>query len=97
MAFEASLQRGLSSLSVGSSIQIRFEELVADPAGCVRTIYEGLQIPEAESAAVAALALHRQRMGYRPSAASPPPAWRERIAVQWADLFTRYGYERSVA
>jgi omega-hydroxy-beta-dihydromenaquinone-9 sulfotransferase len=80
--FERAMLAGLSAVPDGRLVHIRFEDLVADPAAAIESVYAGLDL-----GAPSALDLVKQewakRCGYRPTNAQPAAIWRDRIAAQW--------------
>ncbi len=85
-------QRG----ELGSSqiIDIRYEDLVADPIAVVRRVYDQLQLGDFEPVADRFQAYVDSLRDYEPNRHQLEPALRTQIDRQWQAYFEHYGYER---
>ncbi len=72
--------------------EVRYEDLVADPLGQVRRIYQELDLGDFAQV-LPALEKHVAGMkGYRPNQYQLSPETRQQIAQRWGDFIRRYGY-----
>ena len=75
-------------------IDVRYEDLKADPVGTLRTIYETLRLSDFESVQSTiqewADSEHKE---YQTNKHELSPEHEEMIRRAWADYFARYGYE----
>jgi len=76
----------------GQRFRARYEDLVADPRGVLRSIYAHFGWPGAAEAEPRWQARLREARDYRPNALAPDAALRRRIESQLADVLTRHGY-----
>lgn len=90
----AGYERQRQSLDERHLIEIRYEDLVEDPLGTMRTVYERLELPDFAVAEPAIRASVESRREYRPNRHPElPDDVREQIATRWGDYARRYGYE----
>lgn len=75
-------------------VEIRYEDLIADPKGVLRDIYAGLDLGPLERAEPFLDAYLAARSGHKVAAYDLPPAQRERIAERLAAYRAHYGYDR---
>lgn len=76
----------------GRLVDIRYEELVADPVGQMRQVYKRLGLGEF---AEVEPAIHQQTMqvrDYKTNKYELPPEVVERVRGRWSPYFERYGY-----
>ncbi|WP_230646881.1 sulfotransferase [Bradyrhizobium sp. Leaf401] len=92
--FEAKLQAGIAELPADRIAIIRYEALVRDPKAELAKLYAHLKLSDFERVLPALRNYQDQRSGYAPSAASPSPVWREKIADTWGSIFDLYEYSR---
>ena len=77
----------------GRLVDIRYEDLVADPVGEMRQIYQRLNLGDfAEVEPALTAACDEDRATTRPNKYSLPPEVAERVRGRWAPYFQRYGY-----
>ncbi|MGH6828820.1 MAG: sulfotransferase family protein [Rhizomicrobium sp.] len=82
---EEKLICGLAGLGEDRLALVKFEDLIADPAATVKTLYRQFRLGGFEE--------RRIRQLPRPQpAALPPEEWQERLSSAWSSLFARYGY-----
>jgi hypothetical protein len=76
----------------GRLVDVRYEDLVADPVGQMRAIYAGLNL--GGFAAVEPLLIRHalKSREYRTNKYSLPPEVADRVRGRWAPYFQRYGY-----
>lgn len=75
--------------------EVRYEDLVADPIGQMRRIYEELELGGFDQALPAIRKYVEDQAGYRPNRYEIPPEVRAEVARRWGDFFRRYGYTPS--
>ncbi len=73
--------------------EIRYEDLVRDPVGQVRTIYEKLELGDFEHVRPQLEAYAGQQKDYQVNRHDLEPELRSEIRRRWSDYFIRYGYE----
>ncbi len=73
--------------------EIRYEDLVRDPVGQVRTIYEKLELGDFEQVRPQLEAYAGQQKDYKVNRHDLEPELRSEIRRRWSEYFTRYGYE----
>jgi hypothetical protein len=76
----------------GRLVDVRYEDLAADPVGTMRKIYERLNLGEFSEVEPA---LQREAMktrDYKTNKYSLPPDVADRVRGRWAPYFQRYGY-----
>jgi omega-hydroxy-beta-dihydromenaquinone-9 sulfotransferase len=71
---------------------LRFEDLLRDPVGRVRGIYEQFGLSGFESVAPAMRTYFEERADYQPNRHELPAALRAEIGRRWRPYFERYGY-----
>jgi hypothetical protein len=76
----------------GNMIDIRYEDLVADPVGQMRSVYEKLDCGSFDEVEQSMLELTQKTRGYRPNKYTLPPEVADRVRGRWAPYFQRYGY-----
>jgi hypothetical protein len=76
----------------GRLIDVRYEELVADPVGQLRQIYEQLELGDFAQAEPAVSHYARQMREYRKNEYVLAPELADRVRHRWAPYFQRYGY-----
>jgi len=72
---------------------VRYEDLVRDPRGQMRQIYERLELGDFEPVAGAVEAYFGQRADYRPSRYQLTPQQHAAVTQRWLPYMQRYGYE----
>jgi omega-hydroxy-beta-dihydromenaquinone-9 sulfotransferase len=73
--------------------ELKYEDLVRDPIGQVRMIYEKLNLGDFEAARPAIEAHVGTQKDYKTNKHELEPELREQLRRRWADYFQRYGYE----
>ncbi len=89
------LEDGRRQVPAGHFQEVRYEDLLADPAGQMRRIYDALGLGEFERVRPRIeqfMAAHAAYKTNRYPIVSP--RWRSAIAERWGDVLRRYGYDR---
>jgi omega-hydroxy-beta-dihydromenaquinone-9 sulfotransferase len=73
--------------------EVRYEDLVRDPIGNLRAIYEKLGLCEFESVLPAWQEYVAATEGYKTNRYELSPALRDEISRRWIGYIRRYGYE----
>ncbi len=76
----------------GRLIDVRYEELVADPVGQMCSIYQQLSLGNFADVESAVLQTTMKTRDYRPNKYTLPPEVADRVRGRWAPYFQRYGY-----
>jgi len=76
----------------GQFCEVRFEQLVSDPVGEVRRIYEELQLGDFDEVLPALQAYAEQQKNYRPNRHQLSEQQRAEIQRRWARFIEQYGY-----
>lgn len=92
--YEAKLAGGIAGLPENRLAVLKYETLVADPAGECERLYRQLELGDYEPVRAAVAAELDRRRDYRATGKRPSGEWRERINAQWPEAFERYGYSR---
>ena len=71
---------------------MRYEDLVADPVGQMRQIYEQLDLGDFAEVEPALLRHTMKTRDYRTNKYTLPPEVADRVRGRWAPYFQRYGY-----
>jgi hypothetical protein len=80
-------------IPTGRYHEVGFEDLEADPVGQVRSIYEGLGLPDFAHAEPALRRYVESVAGYKKNELPALPAeMRERIGREWGRCFEEWGY-----
>jgi hypothetical protein len=90
-------ERDRELIPAGRLAEVHFEELVADPVGQLRSVYDRLSLGgfERVESAIANYAIEHR--GYQANRYQLPPTVADRVRRTWAPYFERYGYtERDV-
>jgi hypothetical protein len=72
---------------------VRYEDLVRDPRGQMRQIYERLELADFAAVSGAVEAYFGQRAGYRPSRYQLAPEQHAAVTERWLPHMRRYGYQ----
>jgi LPS sulfotransferase NodH len=72
--------------------EIHYEQLVADPVGQLRTMYDHLGLGEFDKVAPAIQQYQDARADYKAKRYQMSPAERETINRHWAPYIEKYGY-----
>ncbi len=73
--------------------EVRYEDLVRDPVGQMRRVYEELDLGDFEGARAAVEAYAERTRDYQPNRHDLDPDLRAEIGCRWRSYFERYGYE----
>jgi omega-hydroxy-beta-dihydromenaquinone-9 sulfotransferase len=76
----------------GHLVDVRYEDLVADPVGWMREIYGELGLGDFAAVEPALLRHAVKTRDYRTNQYSLPPEVADRVRGRWAPYFQRYGY-----
>jgi hypothetical protein len=87
--FEA--QRG--TLAPGQIVDVRYEDLVADPLGMLEQVYEQLELGAFEPVRARFAAHLTTQKGYQTNRHEIEPSLRREIRRRWARYFEHYGYD----
>ena len=94
---DASYARDRERVPKGQLVEVRYEELVADPKAALRRIYDGLGLgPFARAEAAVDNYLGRMK-DYRTNVYELPAEKRALVETRWAAYIARYGYGRAPA
>jgi hypothetical protein len=77
--------------------EIRYEELVRDPVGSLRTIYEKIGLDKFDSVLPALEQYVSATEGYRTNKYELTDEARGQVSQRWADFIRRYGYSQEPA
>jgi hypothetical protein len=72
--------------------EVRYEELVRDPAGQMRQLYDHLQLGGFEKVQPKIEAYFNRVAGYQTNRYDLPPKQREEVTRRWGTVIKRYGY-----
>jgi hypothetical protein len=81
----------------GRLVDIRYEDLVADPVGEMRRIYERLSLGDFSVVEPALREAVAKSKDYRTNKYTLPPDVADRVRGRWAPYFQRYGYNGHAA
>jgi omega-hydroxy-beta-dihydromenaquinone-9 sulfotransferase len=87
--FEEQRQR----LNPASIIDVRYEELVADPVRMIEEIYRRLELGDYGPVRAKIAAFVGEQQGYQTNKHPMEPGLQARIRKRWGAYFERYGYE----
>lgn len=79
-------------IPAGRLYELKYEDLVADPVGQMRTIYEQLELGGFDQVQPAIDAYFAEQKEYKTNRYDQPEAERAEIRRRWLDYFQRYGY-----
>jgi hypothetical protein len=77
----------------GHLIDVRYEELVKDQFGQMRSVYKQLDLGDFTEVEQALLQRTQKTRDYRPNQYTLPPDVADRVRGRWAPYFQRYGYD----
>lgn len=86
------LEEAKPLIPAGRFHELRYEELVKDPAGEVAKVYAGVGLDGFEAARPALEEYVRRTTGYETNKYELPDADREEVTRRWGDIIRRYGY-----
>ncbi len=75
--------------------EVRYEDLVADPAGKIKELYERLDLGDYENARPGVERYVERTKNYKVNRHELPAEMRDQITRRWGKYIERYGYERS--
>ncbi|HEX5472774.1 MAG TPA: sulfotransferase, partial [Lacipirellulaceae bacterium] len=78
-------------------IDVRFEDLVADPIGQMRSIYDCLELGNFADVEPGLMRYKMKTRDYRTNKYVLPPKVAERVRGRWGPYFQRYGYDAEEA
>jgi len=81
----------------GRLVDIRYEDLVADPVGELRQIYQQLGLGDFAHVEPELQRFTKQERDYKTNKYQLPPEVADRVRRRWAPYFQRYGYSQDVA
>jgi hypothetical protein len=79
-------------VSPGHLVDVRYEDLVADPVGQMREIYEQLNLGNFTRVEPEILRYTMKSRDYKTNKYALPPEVADRVRNRWAPYFQRYGY-----
>ncbi|MGE3778249.1 MAG: sulfotransferase, partial [Pirellulaceae bacterium] len=85
-------ERQRSALPPGSICDVRYEDLIQDPVGTMRQIYEQLQLGDFEAIRPRVERSMQQRRGHKINRHDVPAQQRSEIERRWGTYLTKYGY-----
>ncbi|MGC3970349.1 MAG: sulfotransferase [Pirellulales bacterium] len=88
----ACFERARPTLDAEHLYELRYEDLLQDPIGELRNVYERLQLPDFAAALPKLEAYLSEQKSYRTNRHELSDAVRERISQRWDAYFRRYGY-----
>jgi hypothetical protein len=91
------LDRQQSAIDSSQFYEVRYEDLVSDPLGQMRTIYERLDLGDFEPARARLEKYLEGVADYKPNQYELPPEVRERIVARWGRFIEKYGYSEEPA
>lgn len=92
------IEEGKKILPPGHFHEVRYEDLLADPEGELRRMYEGLELGDFEPAQPHVRRYLSEQADYKTNRYKPlPPALEAEITSRWGEVIRRYGYERRQA
>jgi hypothetical protein len=84
--------RDLGLLGRHQFCQVRYEDLIADPVGQMRLVYEQLELGDFEAARPAIEAYFAKQKDYKTNRYQLTPELRAAITNRWGEFIARYGY-----
>lgn len=81
------------SVPAGDLVDVRYEDLVRDPLGEVRRVYEGLELGGFEEALPRLRQFVEGQADYKTNRYTLDPRLEEQVTRRWGDMARRYGYE----
>ncbi len=88
-------ERDRTLIPASQFCEVRYEQLVADPVGEMRRVYDELNLGEFDKALPGIEKYVASQADYQRNRYDIAPETRERIARRWAAFLTRYGYSPS--
>jgi hypothetical protein len=87
-----SFEQDRELIPAGRLVDIRYEDLVADPIGQMRQVYDGLNLGNFAEVEPGLMRYKMKTRDYRTNKYVLPPEIAERVRGRWAPYFQRYGY-----
>jgi hypothetical protein len=91
-AMHERLEQARKRIDPGRFVDLRYEELVADPVAAVRAIYERFQWPDFPSVEPAINKYAERSKRYKTNRYDLSQELRQEIACRWAPYMEKYGY-----
>jgi hypothetical protein len=91
------LEEGKNLLEPGRFYELRYEDLIKDPPGEMRKIYEHFQLAGFERYLPQLEQYLATIKGYETNKYQLSDAQRTEIARRWSDVIKRYGYDNAAA
>jgi hypothetical protein len=88
----ASFEEDRRLLKPGQYFEVRYEDLVADPQGQIRTMYERLNLGDFERVRPRLEAFLVAKKDYQTNRFEPPAEVTSMVYTRWAEFARRYGY-----
>jgi len=89
------IEEGRKRLAANRFHEVRYEDLIRDPIGEMRRLYEGLELGGFEEVRPRLEAFFAANAGYRTNRYKPlEPTLQAEITRRWGEVIRRYGYER---
>jgi hypothetical protein len=92
--FEGKLAAGAAGLPENRFVTLKYESLIADPAGATESLYSRLDLGDFAPVREIIAAEAARRRDYRARSHPPEGLWRGRINTEWASVFAQYGYSQ---
>jgi hypothetical protein len=94
----AQIEQGKKHVPAGRLHEVRYEDLIADPVGQMRRLYDGLQLGDFELVLPRIQRYLADNAGYQTNRYRPLDSQlQEEITCRWGDVIRHYGYERRTA
>jgi hypothetical protein len=84
-----------STLEPGQIVDVRYEDLVADPLGVLETIYDRLQLGDFQHVRERLSQYVGEQRDYQTNRHDVSPEQQAEIQRRWHAYFTQYGYAMS--
>ena len=85
-------QRDRDLVDPGQMCEIRYEDLIADPVGQMRSVYEKLGLGDYEAVRPAIEKYAAEQKDYQTNRYQITPEMRDEITRRWSKYFQQYGY-----
>ena len=92
-AMYAAYERDTASLAPGQLAEIRYDRLVADPIGTLRSVYVQLGLGDFATVEMPVTTYLESLGAHEATAHRLPDEIRARIAARWSGYFDRFGYD----
>jgi hypothetical protein len=91
-AMHERLEEARAGIDPARFLDLRYEELVADPVATVRAVYERFQWPDFSSVEPAIVKYAERSKRYKTNRYELSPELRRQVARRWAPYIEKYGY-----